>query len=574
MALSVFPLAKYGPNYATPEVPIENLSGQDFSRGIDIGEKVPSVAGSIANAITGGVDAYQGARLKSAQIDQTEAAAQVEQQKIATPEEQALEDQKTQFQRDQLAQQTKTAQSRQELLTGIQTSVEQNPNDPNAGPQAMAEAISSGKYEDVFAADQHLYSQVLQQGLPFLSDTVQQSVLKKSQDNTYRNALERQAAGIQGHAQKADAEVLADTYLANMPLTTAQYGYTNPISIAEGYSTGHIAIDRHGTWQKDPKTGSVMRDDNTGLPVTRDVNPGSFVGGHVTYDLYDKDRGVLLGEDIPEATVKTIKARTQYHNQLQQLKGGFASPSEQVLNWRNKQAAQQNGSQQPSQLPTQPDPSFVGPKQPAPTSGVQFKQDTQQLGPGLVTSTGQPNISNNAAVPVLLGKSLGLNEDQIKEVSPDLEKLVNNTHRSILDSFENAVTLGLRGRLDHAADLHDAVNSVLSAKYKTDSGQPSDDDVAEHNKLAKKYNENDRYLPSFSQINDNTLLFKQLMADGTTAEVSSPEELFISRNYAQTLTQLQSRLDTLRSEVIKQSGAKAGSPETRQQLLAIIRPTK
>lgn len=535
--MDIFP--GYGVQSRVLPSTVESLAVSGFRQGLDDAAQNPTATTAIANAITGGIDAYNKETQALQQQRLNEQNIQANEQKLklgevaTSPDALEAERMKQTVLKDKYAAAVRE-QEREAQLNGILK---------QGNPQRLAEIVMSGEFNDVLAKNPTLYKATVATAMPYIPEAQRDGLVKREQNKAYDNMLMRNQNKIQMEAQGIESEIVGNTELGN--IITKNKDLQNPLTLATKIKRGEIEVVPQGTYTTDPSDSSGRVTFENGRPLRKDVGINPMLSEkQQSFQLYDKTTGRLVAENVTGPTKHLLERYTASQDKVSRI---TKSPSmEQLDSMVRSYGQERDGASQPAQ---------------------EFK-----------TAPTLPATPSQKSPEQRLGEKLGVEPTKSKEMQPMLKLAVDAIHDEVASDLQVRTREEREAAVAKREELvASLIDSSLRERFRSNTGVLSgvynDATVKQYNDLRKRYIALTKQSNTREVMAERMDVFRQLGHFGgvfgaglVTKEVTTPEDLYVLKNYDATASLYSQEARRIADQQLKKLSAQAGTPEHISQL--------
>lgn len=565
MAIPLF-TGDVGSSVAPIQPPVESLQVSGYTKGLEASKLDPGTIGSIAKGITAGIDKYQEVRGNALDIEQKEVNLEQDQlrldaQRELQPEAIAADRAKLIESRRAFAEATRLRQQEEELFGVLK----------GDDPTAKVDAVTSGKYAEIFAKAPNLEKYAIKVAAPFMPDAVRSAFIQnESAKQAQRLAMQNRAALEKSYTDTVttlqSSDLMSDALVGNPG--------ANIIDLAKDIDfvpSGRYNY-KDGLPERDPATGRLKENqlDPTTAPKTFDAisrKTGKVIAQGVMPEekkLVNKALALSLqiGGDFEDTDVaRTLKASRGEPSTPKTQPGQQGAPAPTPQNANRGQALDSFLNGKPAA------PQSAQPAQAAkPISLQDYEKGIAKT--NFVAADGTFSVKANPQLPAMFARATGVEpavamkyQEEIGTILSMLEEspdIINNPRlrQSRIEQIATARDRFIRGIL--AEDF--------KAKGDTVGIEFNDVAVKAHNRRAAEAR---AAISSFSGAGA-----PRVTSASDLIEVSSPEELYVSENYDRISQRIESLLSLTASAAQAAANAQLKKGATAARVVNIVKAYK
>lgn len=563
MAIPLF-TGDVGSSIAPIQAPVESLQVSGYMKGLEASKVDPGTIGSIAKGITAGIDKYQEVRGNALDIEQKgvnleQDQLRLEAQRELQPDAIAADRAKLIESRRAFAEATRLRQQEEELFGVLK----------GDDPTAKVDAVTSGKYAEIFAKAPGLEKYAIKVAAPFMPDAVRSSFIQnESAKQAQRLAMQNRAALQKSYTDTVttlqSSDLMSDALVGNPG--------ANIIDLAKDIDfvpSGRYSY-KDGMPERDPATGRLKENqlDPTQAPKTFDAisrKSGKIIAQGVLPEekkLVNKALALSLqiGGDFEDTDVaRTLKA-SRGEPSTPKTPVGQSAPAPSPQGPQKEQALN-------SFLNGKPPEAKAG--QPATVQPVSLRDYEKGIAKtNFVAADGSFSVKANPQLPAMFARATGVEPSVALKYQEEIGTILTMLEERP-DIINNA--RARQARIEQIATVRDRfIRGVLADDFKAkgDAVGVEFNDVAvkAHNRRAAEAR---AAISSFS--NGAT---PRVTSAADLIEVSSPEELYISTNYDRVSQRIESLLALTASAAQAAANAQLKKGATAARVVNIVKAYK
>ena len=449
------------------QAPVESLAVKGYSQGVRDAEFVPTDVTQIAQAVSGGIEAYQ-----SVQANQQN--AQIKDQIIERNDRQAalesdpaiLEAQKLRIQseRDEYARGIKSRQRQDELLSVLQS-----------GDNAkIVGAVTSGAYADVFSENPNLEKYAVKVAAPNMTPEQQQSFITRQGDAQYQLMLNRNKLQLATENAKAESAYLTNDTVKDILATNQDLDARSLARRVDFVPAGRYKYDEDGRVLGDPSTRGYL---------TLDERENTELDNKDKFDFIDRETRRVIARGVSKDDKNVIQG---YISTSKMVPGSPLQDTDVTTLIRNAQG-KQAGVKDPRKAPDTAPSGQVTPLPPEATNPFSLlEKNVSNAKVATTKGTLEPASADFVAANVVGTLEI---PDELKE------KYLPRIRETVDQSMKFKFDVGLQSAVNRTESAARMIQNQVSLATdilddtwtKRDNGKFTQADVDKHNADVEAY---------------------------------------------------------------------------------------